>query len=159
MGRGADRKLWSQLNNDNLICRHIIYDNSDDDGEDDEALPPVVHSELYPAGSLFHVVVFITKSNIPLCSHRHPSPWLTDFLCTCVFPHVCVCDESQSPCDGVMTSPQSDTKAHVQKSSCFIVCSGTGLCFLLGGSKQQSLKSRVTEGTWVKESEYINAWS
>lgn len=115
-------------------------------------LPPLVFMPfaLYPAGFLFHVVVFITKSNILLCSHCHPSPQASDFRCTCVFLPGCVCmrvcecvcmhNGRLGPSDGVMTRPQTNTKAYVQKSSCFIVCSTTELCFLQGSSKQTCLK-------------------
>lgn len=45
-----------------------------------------------------------------------------------------------------MTRRQAETKAHVQKSSCFIVGGRTELCLVQGISKQQSLKSRATGG-------------
>lgn len=48
-------------------------------------LSPFAHS---PAGLLFHVVVFITKSNILLCYSCHPSPGVRDSekaTCVCVF--------------------------------------------------------------------------
>lgn len=41
---------------------------------------------------------------------------------------------------------RTNTKAHVQKSSCFIVWGRTELCFLQGSSKQQSLKFWATGG-------------
>lgn len=54
--------------------------------------PPVfIPFALYPAGLLFHVLVFITKSNILLCEHCHPSPGASDFGWTCGCGDVCVC--------------------------------------------------------------------
>lgn len=109
-------------------------------------LPPLVFMPfpLYPAGLLFHVVVFITKSNILLCRHCHLSPPACDFPCMCVCRPMH--NESLGPSDGVMTRRLTDTKAHVQKSSCFIVCGRTELCFLHGSSKQQRLKCGETGG-------------
>lgn len=112
-------------------------------------LPPLVFMPfaLYPAGLLFHVVVFITKSNILLCRHCHLSPPACDFPCMCVCRPMH--NESLGPSDGVMTRRLTDTKAHVQKSSCFIVCGRTELCFLHGSSKQQRLKCGETGGWGV----------
>lgn len=60
----GDIKHWSQLNNANLIFRSNIYDGDDDE---DFASSGCLPSALSPTGLLFHVVVFITKSNILLC--------------------------------------------------------------------------------------------
>ena len=49
----------------------------------------------------------------------------------------------QRPSDAVMTRLQTNTKAHVQKSSCFIVCSRTGLCFQQAISKQRTSKHKI----------------
>lgn len=72
----------------------------------------------------------------------HPSPQASDFRCTSAWI------TRLGLSDGVMTRPQTSTKAHVQKSNCFVVCSGMVLCFQQPSSKQWSLNHVVT-GEWT----------
>lgn len=124
------KRRWSQFSSANLIFRTHQYDEDDDE----DFASPSFHGlcPFSPAGLLFHVAVFITKSNILLCQHCHPSPPASDFLV------------SDGPRHGVMTRPRSDTKAHVQKSSGFIVRGTAELCHAPRSSKRWSLTCTAT---------------
>lgn len=104
-----------------------------------------------PAELLFYVGVFITKSNVLLCQRQHPSPHAGQSLCVSMW----VMNVWAPLMD--FWQGHSAAQRHVQKSSCFIVCSRTELCFL----QQQSLKaqSKTREETQSErgKSEYIKA--
>lgn len=85
------------------------------------------------------------------------SLWLSVYVCVCFCVGVCVCIMKVSAPPMELWQGLRPTQRHVQKSSCFIVCGRTELCFLQGSSKQQSWKYGEMGGGGVtrsKKNEY-----
>lgn len=112
-------------------------------------LPPLAFMPfaLYPAGLLFHVVVFITKSNILLCRHCHLSPPACDFPCMCVYVCVdlCIMKASAPPMElwqGVWL-----TQRHMCRNPAALL-SATGQSFVFCTAVQSSRGWSVERRGW-----------
>lgn len=102
-----------------------------------KTLPPLARPALCPlprwaplsSPGIYNQIKYSFVPTAPSISPSCWLPWLGVYQCVCVWW------KSRLPSMELWQGPQTHTKAHVQKSSCFIVCGGTELLFCAVRSK------------------------
>lgn len=130
-----------------------IYDGDDGDGGFTSsgflALCPSPRWASLSCAGIYNKIKYSFVQTLPSISGSRWL-WANMWVCGCVRVH----SEGLGPAGGVMTRRQSGTKAHVQKSSCFIVRGRTELC----GEVQSRSSSVESERGWrgwrSKKNEY-----